>query len=180
MKTTFKICASVIILLSFASCMTVNQNLSVAPFKTSFPVSASQALFVHGHVVGQDQFKSSQEFKIKKIIKVPVLSQEGSAHLSSDLTKQMEGTAFNGMTQLQLKVKNIYSSAVSWIPVEFETGTLLGLLGGIILGEGGSQAVVPGAVVLGLGAGLVGGGFLHLYNGTIDYTLGITGVKVQY
>ncbi|NNM55088.1 MAG: hypothetical protein HKM05_10245 [Spirochaetales bacterium] len=114
------------------------------------------------------------------MVKVPVLSKTGTAHLSTALNQQLKGTPFNGVTQLKIQVQNIDSSAVSWIPVEFESGVLAAVIGGLLLGVGGSQGTVPGAIALGVGAGLIGGGFLHLNYGTIDYTLGVSGLNVQY
>ena len=160
--------------------MSFDQNLTISPFKTNFPVSATRSLYVHGAVVGQAQFKSTREFHLKTVIKVPVLSKTGTAHLSSALNQQLQGTSFNGVSQLKLQVQNIDSSAVSWIPTEFVSGVLVGVVGGFFLSAAGSQGAVPGAIGIGLGAGLIGVGILHLSYGTIDYTLGVSGLEVQY
>jgi hypothetical protein len=186
MKTLAQLLTLSAVLFTAVSCATLDQKTSLAPIAADFPVSASKALYIDGKTVTEAQFSSTKPFEAKKVVKLPVLQKTAAIDLAPDLKAQLSGTDYNGIVQLKVSVKDIDSSAIEWIALERNLGftTLFGgaaLIGVSLSPESkGGLSLVPGAVLMGMGAAFLGGSAWHEKAGTIDYTYSLSGVSVKY
>jgi hypothetical protein len=170
--------------LLFFSCASFNQNISIAPVETQFPVSASRTIYDGGKIIAEDQMKERTPFSVTQEFKVPMGADTGKIDLTPLLNAQIAGTQFNGVTQLNVDIAKIDNSVATYVMLERYSSIVLLACGAALAGIesiNGDKADYSSSIgVIGVSAALFGGSFVHNHFGSIKYTVNMNGVGVRY
>ena len=174
----------------FSSCASVDQHVTLAPIYNSFPVSASSSVYINGLILSKAEYHILKEFKFEKVFSIKLKNRDVKIDLQSDLKKIIEQANAKGIVELKIDIKDIDTSAVSWITLE-RYGGFIGVGGGfgwyVIQNymqtdetNNNTDTLITSAAMVGSGALLFGGSILHESLGTIKYTLEISGKAITY
>ncbi len=110
-------------------CATMNQTIPVVPMSMSYPVSASNALYVGGQSLSGSQIVSVKDFQFMKYFSPKLTEKEVPLDLATDLSKVIEENGAKGIIRLRIVVENIDTGALGWISFERDTGALVAIGG---------------------------------------------------
>jgi hypothetical protein len=169
------------------SCAMLEHTIHIAPLPADLPVSASATLFVDGLLYTAADFSVVKEFAFEKLVTAKLKSRQIDAMLSDDLARIAREAGGNAIVGLKIVTLEIDSTALTLVWAERYAGVMALGAGGALLalpsalyGPPTTESVLYSVALLGTGAALLGGSFLHESLGAMRYWFQVSGTVVRY